>query len=159
MVPVEEVEEVETEFTHQYIGKNISKIVTKYKWAHRLLMHIKVCIYLCNFTNISHNFTYKTKINIIYLIGGDIDKGPLLVFLHGGGYSGLTWALLNEEITRLVECHTLAIDLRGHGSSKTVDDYDLSAEVMAEDVSNVVEEYVKLLTYTPEIVLIGIIHY
>ena len=122
-------------------------------------MHIKVCIYLCNFTNISHNFTYKTKINIIYLIGGDIDKGPLLVFLHGGGYSGLTWALLNEEITRLVECHTLAIDLRGHGSSKTVDDYDLSAEVMAEDVSNVVEEYVKLLTYTPEIVLIGIIHY
>ena len=65
VVPVEEVEEVETEFTHQYIGKNISKIVTKYKWAHRLLMHIKVCIYLCNFTNISHNFIYKTKINII----------------------------------------------------------------------------------------------
>ena len=90
-------------------------------------------------------------------LGGDFDKGPLLVFLHGGGYSGLTWALLNEEITRLVECHTLSLDLRGHGSSKTDDDYDLSAEVMAEDVSNVVEEYVKLLTYTPEIVLIGII--
>ena len=75
--------------------------------------------------------------------------------MHGGGYSGLTWALLNEEITRLVECHTLSLDLRGHGSSKTDDDYDLSAEVMAEDISNVVEEYVKLLTYTPEIVLIG----
>ena len=95
----------------------------------------------------------------MFILGGDIDKGPLLVFLHGGGYSGLTWALLNEEITRLVECHTLSLDLRGHGSSKTDDDYDLSAEVMAEDVSNVVEEYVKLLTYSPEIVLIGIIHY
>ena len=79
--------------------------------------------------------------------------------MHGGGYSGLTWALLNEEITRLVECHTLSIDLRGHGSSKTDDDYDLSAEVMAEDISNVVEEYVKLLTYTPEIVLIGMYYY
>ena len=122
-------------------------------------MHIKVCIqssYSFNLIILSHT-NWNTVSQQNNFLGGDFDKGPLLVFLHGGGYSGLTWALLNEEITRLVECHTLSLDLRGHGSSKTDDDYDLSAEVMAADVSNIVEEYVKLLTYTPEIVLIGII--
>ena len=79
----------------------------------------------------------------------------MLVFLHGGGYSGLTWAPLNEELTRLVDCHTLALDLRGHGCTKTDDDYDLSAEIMSEDISNAIEEYVKMLNYTPEVVLIG----
>ena len=87
-------------------------------------------------------------------LGGE-DQGPLLVFLHGGGYSGLTWAPLSDELTRLVECHTLALDLRGHGCSKTEDEYDLSAEKMAEDISKAVEKYIETLNYQPEVVLIG----
>ena len=77
------------------------------------------------------------------------------MFLHGGGYSGLTWAPLSDELTRLVECHTLALDLRGHGCSKTEDEYDLSAEKMAEDISKAVEKYIETLNYQPEVVLIG----
>ena len=54
-----------------------------------------------------------------------------------------------------MECHTLALDLRGHGCSKCDDDYDLSVEKMSDDISKAIEEYVKMLDYTPEIVLIG----
>ena len=81
--------------------------------------------------------------------------GPLLVFLHGGGYSGLTWSLLNEEITRLVNCQTLAIDLRGHGCSQTENEEDLSSQTMASDISNVVKYHVESLDSIPEIVLVG----
>ena len=65
-------------------------------------------------------------------LGGNEGEGPLVVFLHGGGYSGLTWAPLNEALTKLVKCQTLAIDLRGHGCSISDDENDLSAETMAK---------------------------
>ena len=87
--------------------------------------------------------------------GGEENVGPLLVFLHGGGYSGLTWSLLNEEITRLVNCQTLAIDLRGHGCSQTEDEIDLSAQTMAKDISSIVKKHVESLQTLPEVVLIG----
>jgi len=67
-------------------------------------------------------------------------NGPLLVLLHGGGYSGLTWALMAMNISRLVECQVLAIDLRGHGSTKTNDEEDLSATTMSDDVAAVMKE-------------------
>jgi protein phosphatase methylesterase 1 len=35
--------------------------------------------------------------------------------LHGGGYSGLSWSLFVREITEIIECQCIAIDLRGHG--------------------------------------------
>ena len=87
--------------------------------------------------------------------GGEENDGPLLVFLHGGGYSGLTWSLLNHEVTGLVKCQTLAIDLRGHGSSQSEDETDLSSETMAKDISNVIKEHAESLENMPEIVLIG----
>lgn len=89
----------------------------------------------------------------VYLAGDN--EGPLLVFLHGGGYSGLTWAPLTSEITRLAQCQVLSIDLRGHGCSVTEDEYDLSPETMAKDISCIVEEHVKSLDKEPEVVLIG----
>ena len=82
----------------------------------------------------------------------------MVVFLHGGGYSGLTWAPLSQAITRLVKCQTLAIDLRGHGCSHTEDELDLSAETMAKDISDIVEEHVKSLETHPEVILIGKVH-
>ncbi len=81
-------------------------------------------------------------------------EGPLIVFLHGGGYSGLTWAPLSKDLTNLVKCRTLAIDLRGHGCSSCEDELDLSAETMANDVVNVIKGYLAE-DDTPEIVLIG----
>ena len=95
-------------------------------------------------------------IAIVFLfLGGNEGEGPLVVFLHGGGYSGLTWAPLNEALTRLVKCQTLAIDLRGHGCSISDDEADLSAETMAKDISDIIEDHVKSLETHPEVVLIG----
>eukprot|EP00093_Oithona_nana_P012035 12035.XXX_661160_662383_1 [CDS] Oithona nana genome sequencing. len=100
------------------------------------------------------SITIEKSIFNVYT-GGDENVGPLLVFLHGGGYSGLTWSLLNEEITRLVNCQTLAIDLRGHGCSQTENEEDLSSQTMASDISNVVKYHVESLDSIPEIVLVG----
>ncbi|XP_050724249.1 protein phosphatase methylesterase 1-like isoform X2 [Eriocheir sinensis] len=66
-------------------------------------------------------------------------EGPLLVLLHGGGYSALTWSLFAECVTEMVECQVLAVDQRGHGDTTTSDDTDLSAATMASDVGRVVE--------------------
>ncbi|EFA10997.1 protein phosphatase methylesterase 1 [Tribolium castaneum] len=62
------------------------------------------------------------------------DSGPAVVCLHGGGYSGLTWALFAVEITTNIECQVIAIDLRGHGNTRSGDDSDLSLETLSQDV-------------------------
>ena len=31
-------------------------------------------------------------------------EGPVLILLHGGGFSGLTWSLFAQEITKKVKC-------------------------------------------------------
>uniref|UniRef100_A0A3P8V729 Protein phosphatase methylesterase 1 n=1 Tax=Cynoglossus semilaevis TaxID=244447 RepID=A0A3P8V729_CYNSE len=42
-------------------------------------------------------------------------EGPLLVLLHGGGHSALSWAVFTTAISSRVTCRVLAMDLRGHG--------------------------------------------
>ncbi|CAH1159838.1 unnamed protein product [Phaedon cochleariae] len=64
-------------------------------------------------------------------------KGPILLCLHGGGYSGLTWALFAEEIMELINCQVIALDLRGHGKTTTNDDADLSLNTLSNDVLEV----------------------
>ncbi|XP_014485761.1 PREDICTED: protein phosphatase methylesterase 1 [Dinoponera quadriceps] len=66
-------------------------------------------------------------------------EGPLLVLLHGGGYSGLTWAELTKSIMTMVLCRIMAIDLRGHGDTYTTNDEDLSVDTLASDVAAVIE--------------------
>ncbi|KAG7201662.1 hypothetical protein KM043_004392 [Ampulex compressa] len=66
-------------------------------------------------------------------------EGPTLVLLHGGGYSGLTWAEFTKSIMTMVVCRVMAIDLRGHGDSQTSNEEDLSADTLAADVAAVVE--------------------
>ncbi|XP_054717234.1 protein phosphatase methylesterase 1-like [Uloborus diversus] len=70
----------------------------------------------------------------VYLKGS---SGPLLLLLHGGGYSGLTWALLSTSIHQLVECQIAALDLRGHGETHSSNDEDLSAIRLSSDVGEV----------------------
>lgn len=50
------------------------------------------------------------------------DSGPVFFFLHGGGFSGLTWALLASRLTYLIKCRCYCIDIRGHGDTKTTND-------------------------------------
>jgi len=58
--------------------------------------------------------------------------GPVLLCLHGGGYTGLTWSLVAAKLKGAYR--VVAPDLRGHGLTATGDDADLSAPTMAADV-------------------------
>lgn len=98
-----------------------------------------------NYVPTSWNKYYETQEDVtisegnifrVYRIG---NSGPLLVLLHGGGYSGLTWSLMAANIKTLVECQILAVDLRGHGNTITTDDEDLSANTMSNDVGSVLK--------------------
>jgi len=81
---------------------------------------------------------------------------PVLILLHGGGFSGLTWAELNTYLSMSVECRVFALDLRGHGESATrliEDEFDLSAEVLSNDVIEIAD---KLLGDTsPPVIIVG----
>ncbi|XP_038675125.1 protein phosphatase methylesterase 1 isoform X3 [Scyliorhinus canicula] len=86
----------------------------------------------------------------IYKSGSD---GPVLLLLHGGGHSALSWAVFTSMIISRVHCRVVAVDLRSHGDTKVKNSDDLSAETMSRDVGNIVE-----MLYgedAPSVVLIG----
>ncbi|KAJ8914771.1 hypothetical protein NQ315_013274 [Exocentrus adspersus] len=64
-------------------------------------------------------------------------EGPILLCLHGGGYSGLTWALFAAEMFKVIHCQIKAVDLRGHGNTHTDNDYDLALDRMTYDIVQV----------------------
>eukprot|EP00899_Mesostigma_viride_P015126 jgi/Mesvir1/23614/Mv18296-RA.1 len=57
---------------------------------------------------------------------------PVVLFLHGGGYTGLTWACVAKVMK--AENRILAPDLRGHGETHTDEDLNLASEVLVDDV-------------------------
>lgn len=65
----------------------------------------------------------------------------------------LTKCILKECIESLVTCQVLAIDIRGHGESKTSDDLNLSAEAVSHDIISIVSSLYG--PDPPEIVLVG----
>lgn len=56
-------------------------------------------------------------------------------------------------MTKMVNCRTLAIDLRGHGNTKTKDEFDLSAETLSNDVGKVINAIYQ--DDPPPIILMG----
>uniref|UniRef100_A0A672HI27 Protein phosphatase methylesterase 1 n=1 Tax=Salarias fasciatus TaxID=181472 RepID=A0A672HI27_SALFA len=90
--------------------------------------------------------------------GGDVfrvyragDAGPLLLLLHGGGHSALSWAVFTTAIASRVTCRVLAMDLRGHGEGERPNDTNLHASI--SDVANVIRA--SYGETPPPIVLIG----
>ncbi|VDO19957.1 unnamed protein product [Haemonchus placei] len=67
-------------------------------------------------------------------------SGPVFYLLHGGGYSGLTWACLARELSSRIQCRLLVPDLRGHGHTQTQDDKDLSVERQTKVYHSIVED-------------------
>lgn len=59
-------------------------------------------------------------------------EGPVVFCLHGGGYSGLSFALSASKVKE--KARVVAMDLRGHGKSSTDNDLDLSIETLCNDV-------------------------
>lgn len=66
-------------------------------------------------------------------------EGPMLVLLHGGGYSSLTWSEFTKSIMTMVVCRVMAIDLRGHGDTQTTNEEDLSTDTLASDVAAIID--------------------
>jgi pimeloyl-ACP methyl ester carboxylesterase len=65
--------------------------------------------------------------------GQEVDETtPFLLMMHGGGYSGLTWAPLVDELSRLIVAEYGALDLRGHGESECKEEMELSLETLTE---------------------------
>ncbi|EPQ08328.1 Protein phosphatase methylesterase 1 [Myotis brandtii] len=93
------------------------------------------------------NYSYSFR---VYKSGSE---GPVLLLLHGGGHSALSWAVFTAAIISRVQCRIVALDLRGHGETKVKNSEDLSAETMAKDVGNVIEAMYGDLP--PPIMLIG----
>ncbi|XP_029310471.1 protein phosphatase methylesterase 1-like [Cottoperca gobio] len=79
--------------------------------------------------------------------------GPVLVLLHGGGHSALSWAVFTKAIASRVTCRVLAIDLRGHGETLVHQSDDFSTQTMSSDIANVIG--VCYGEAPPPIVLIG----
>jgi protein phosphatase methylesterase 1 len=48
----------------------------------------------------------------VYIKG---NEGPVIFFLHGGGFSGLSWAVLSSILNKKISCQCYSVDLRGHG--------------------------------------------
>lgn len=59
---------------------------------------------------------------------GEPDGGPPVLLLHALGDSAATWASFEAQLPR----HSIAVDLRGHGTSPHADSYTFRA--MADDV-------------------------
>ncbi|CDF34766.1 unnamed protein product [Chondrus crispus] len=77
-----------------------------------------------------------------------------LLFLHGGGHSALSWALVADKLRK--RCPVIAFDARGHGNSVADDDTDLSAETQVADAAELVRTFFKQRgTQVPRLVVIG----
>ncbi|GMI90712.1 protein phosphatase methylesterase [Hibiscus trionum] len=84
----------------------------------------------------------------LYMAG---TEGPVVFCLHGGGYSGLSFALSASKIKE--KARVVAMDLRGHGKSTSENDLDLSIETMCNDVFAVLKALYG--DSPPAIVLVG----
>ncbi|XP_003738090.1 protein phosphatase methylesterase 1 [Galendromus occidentalis] len=110
---------------------------------------------------------YFEEIREIPVDGGDVftvyrcqsadykPENPVLILLHGAGYSGLTWSCFAMEIVKMAKCGVIAIDLRGHGESHSQNEEDLSAETMARDVGQIYKSLFPDQETQPPAILIG----
>ena len=64
----------------------------------------------------------------VYMAGG---SGPLVLALHGAGCTALSFAAAAPALAAAASCRVAAVDLRGHGASRCVDETDLSSEARA----------------------------
>ncbi|KAF8703205.1 hypothetical protein HU200_031993 [Digitaria exilis] len=84
----------------------------------------------------------------VYMAGSE---GPVVFCLHGGGYSGLSFALAARQMKE--KARVVAMDLRGHGKSITSNDVDLSIETLTNDVIAIIRTMYG--DSPPAIILVG----
>ncbi|GAW12279.1 hypothetical protein ANO14919_016420 [Xylariales sp. No.14919] len=89
-----------------------------------------------------------------------VGKGPLFVMHHGGGSSGLSFAVLGDQIRkRLSSAGVFSLDARGHGSTAIPEGQalDLSLKTLADDLFTALRLTQKEMKWTepPPIILVG----
>uniref|UniRef100_A0A0D6R5T4 Protein phosphatase methylesterase 1 n=1 Tax=Araucaria cunninghamii TaxID=56994 RepID=A0A0D6R5T4_ARACU len=78
-------------------------------------------------------------------------EGPVVFCLHGGGNSGLSFALVAGMMKQTAQI--VAMDLRGHGKSHSDDEIDISTETLCQDILAVIR--MMFGDDPPAIVLVG----
>lgn len=115
-----------------------------------------------DFSPVPWNHYFETMEDVIIKRGKSKDsfriyksgsEGPVLLLLHGGGHSALSWAVFSSLIISRVKCRVVAVDLRGHGDTKVVDSDNLSAEKMSRDVGDIINTLYG--ANAPPVLLIG----
>lgn len=107
------------------VTKRSAKDYTPVPWSQYFESQDDVCVPECKATF----RVYKSGFN-----DPEYANAPLLMLLHGGGYSGLSWSMFVQSLLELVHVKVVAVDMRGHGSTHTENDADLSAETLSQDV-------------------------
>ncbi|OTA89700.1 hypothetical protein M434DRAFT_78918 [Hypoxylon sp. CO27-5] len=108
-----------------------------------------------------HDPSNPTNPTIHAYLNSPVGKGPLFVMHHGAGSSGLSFAVVGDEIRkRLPSAGILSLDARGHGSTATASSSEsiaLSLETLAADLLSVILMTQKEMKWPelPPIILVG----
>ncbi|KNC84070.1 hypothetical protein SARC_03698 [Sphaeroforma arctica JP610] len=80
-------------------------------------------------------------------------KGLCVLLLHGGGYSGLTWACMTKQLNSMVEVQVVAPDIRGHGGTRCAQESKVDKATQCEDIAALI----KLMfgTTPPPVLVVG----
>ncbi|KAF2962830.1 hypothetical protein GQX73_g10746 [Xylaria multiplex] len=89
-----------------------------------------------------------------------VGKGPLFVMHHGGGSSGLSFAVVGDQIRkRLPSAGVFSLDARGHGSTTIPEGQalDLSLETLADDLLTALRLTQREMKWAepPPVILVG----
>ncbi|XP_062513766.1 protein phosphatase methylesterase 1-like isoform X2 [Corticium candelabrum] len=114
-----------------------------------------------DYTPSSWDAYFETK-RLVEINGGDKfcvyssgNDGPVVLLLHGGGYSALSWAVMTKVLTVQCQCQVVAFDSRGHGSTVTSNTDDLSIDSQSRDVSSIMKSLYKESSPPPPVVVVG----
>jgi len=81
-----------------------------------------------------------------------VAHSTIAVCLHGAGHAACSWALCAKSLK--THCRIIAMDLRGHGTTRCHDDSDLSMQTLKDDLQ-IVLHHVRPANCNAPLVLIG----
>ncbi|KAI1436340.1 Alpha/Beta hydrolase protein [Xylaria sp. CBS 124048] len=107
-----------------------------------------------------HDKTSSSSPRIHAYLSSPVGKGPLFVMHHGAGSSGLSFAVVGQEMRKILSTAGIfSIDARGHGSTSSPEgqDLDLSLETLANDLLAALQLTQQEMKWPalPPIVLVG----
>lgn len=94
----------------------------------------------------------------VYYTPPKYDGGGVIIFHHGAGYAGTSFACLAKEISEVMRGNVgvLAFDARRHGkTTSSQSDEDLSINVLVEDFCALLQTIYPDVTAAPNLMLVG----